>query len=151
MPKTNPQHLLKVCRQFGFRCFWCGRDIIPVSSLPPACIISQSACGVTYIDGSGEEKTVRKASIDHLIRKADGGTNDPENLVASCMPCNNHRHKEEDKATNKLPRKWRGRKTCPVCGADKPKDRMKCSECRKGDNGKNADLLRNRKQAELSC
>lgn len=33
--------------------------------------------------GSGENLT-----IDHIVPKADGGTNDPRNLQLLCAPCN---------------------------------------------------------------
>lgn len=28
-------------------------------------------------------------TLDHIVPKSRGGTNDPSNLVAACMPCNN--------------------------------------------------------------
>jgi hypothetical protein len=31
-------------------------------------------------------------TVDHLIRKADGGGNLPSNLVVACKKCNNERH-----------------------------------------------------------
>ena len=33
-------------------------------------------------------------SVDHLTPKADGGADDPANLVASCIPCNSRRSLE---------------------------------------------------------
>ncbi len=35
------------------------------------------------------------ATVEHLTRKADGGTNDPDNLVMACSRCNSTRGKTD--------------------------------------------------------
>ena len=40
----------------------------------------------------GEELTGRW-NVDHMKSLNDGGTNDMENLMASCFPCNNLKHR----------------------------------------------------------
>jgi len=37
----------------------------------------------------------RRATIEHLIKVADGGGNEPENLVLACFRCNGTRHDVE--------------------------------------------------------
>ncbi len=40
--------------------------------------------------------------VDHRVPLSRGGSNDPSNLVVSCMSCNRRKH-------NKLPHEWNGR------------------------------------------
>lgn len=42
---------------------------------------------ITFYDG----KRVKLASVDHVVRLADGGANDITNTVPSCWFCNNER------------------------------------------------------------
>lgn len=35
--------------------------------------------------------TIHNSTIDHLLARSRGGTNDPTNLVLACFPCNNGR------------------------------------------------------------
>lgn len=50
------------------RCVWCGRDIIRGNAQSP--------------------ERDRIATLDHVIARADGGTNSPQNLVTACARCN---------------------------------------------------------------
>ena len=34
----------------------------------------------------------RMATVEHLVRRADGGGNDPDNLACACQQCNSMRH-----------------------------------------------------------
>jgi 5-methylcytosine-specific restriction endonuclease McrA len=51
----------------------------------------------SYICGyCGAEAT----QVDHIIARANGGTDDPSNLVAACQPCNN---RKSDKHLQRVP------------------------------------------------
>lgn len=52
-------------------------------------------CGV-----SGEESV--KWCVDHVVPLSRGGSNEPENLVACCFPCNSSK-------SDRLVSEWRGR------------------------------------------
>lgn len=54
----------------GPRCHWCQRVTNP--NLP--------------------QISPLRSTVDHLIRRADGGSNDMENLVVACRQCNSSRH-----------------------------------------------------------
>lgn len=45
--------------------------------------------------GCGREAT----QVDHVVPKANGGTDDMDNLVAACQPCNN---KKSDKQLRRI-------------------------------------------------
>lgn len=42
--------------------------------------------GVCHYCGSGDA-----THVDHIVPKADGGTDDLGNLIAACLPCNLHK------------------------------------------------------------
>ena len=35
--------------------------------------------------------TLRATTTDHLVAKSNGGTDDDDNLVAACRPCNSRK------------------------------------------------------------
>lgn len=53
-----------------FRCVWCGRTCVRHSEL---------------------EDRGALLTLDHVIARADGGTNHPQNLVTACAKCNRMR------------------------------------------------------------
>ncbi len=59
----------------GWRCVWCGREL---------------RTGTLTIDGCAFP-VVADATLDHVIPRSEGGTNQPSNLVTSCMRCNRGR------------------------------------------------------------
>ena len=56
-------------------------------------------------------KTTPAREVDHIVPKAKGGTDDPDNLEAICIPC--HRAKTEREAAEA-----QGRRIKPRIGAD---------------------------------
>lgn len=65
-------------RKLYMRDFWVWRDArMRILDRDKCCVY----CGDTSL-------TLRTASIDHLIPKAKGGTNDDSNLALSCKKCN---------------------------------------------------------------
>lgn len=57
-------------KQFGDSCHWCGRKML----------------------FGGSSNCDRFATIEHLKRQCDGGTDAHENLRLACRKCNNTRH-----------------------------------------------------------
>lgn len=51
-------------------------------------------------------------SVDHVLPKIDGGTDDPTNLVACCTPCNSRRSLEHQRARRGRP-PYRARRATP--------------------------------------
>lgn len=43
----------------------------------------------------GKRGTRLAATIEHLVAKADGGTNRQDNLAAACRHCNQHRGRQK--------------------------------------------------------
>lgn len=58
-----------MARGQGMLCYYCGDDM----EINVSCMV------------------VKSATVEHLVRVADGGANNEENIVAACRECNNHR------------------------------------------------------------
>lgn len=58
--------------QAGKKCHWCG-------------------CATRLVNDNAWDK----ATVDHVIPRYKGGTNDPSNLVSACNRCNNRRNHED--------------------------------------------------------
>lgn len=61
---TKNDRYFAIMRKSGGRCWYCGARMYPWQEGWP------------------------KPSVDHFISMRDGGTNDAENLVPACVPCN---------------------------------------------------------------
>ena len=48
-------------------------------------------CGIPLEPGEWKAFNPRAASLDHIVPKAEGGTDVEENLVLACSRCNNHK------------------------------------------------------------
>jgi 5-methylcytosine-specific restriction endonuclease McrA len=64
------KRVLKLIERDGNKCFWCGKECDPYA----------------------KQSKAHRATVEHLIRLADGGTGRMENLVVACRRCNNTRH-----------------------------------------------------------
>lgn len=106
-----------LCVRQNWKCKYC-RRILTLEKLSPG----QHAHQPMLIDG------IQKfyATVDHLVRVADGGSDDIENLVASCEPCNRCRDAKTEKEKlgkfvkcrlcgNDFKRGRRRRRHCPAC------------------------------------
>lgn len=51
-------------------------------------------CSVQLILGEENYRSDKYATIEHLVRVADGGTDELSNLTWACPKCNNTRHTE---------------------------------------------------------
>lgn len=121
-------------RQGSF-CFWCGVRVIRESEVPQNNRIVKNHSTIVYLSGGGQMREEAFATIDHLIRVADGGDNRTENLVISCCECNRERETKtlcynRPFARRRVPcRRCGGRffhpdwGCCSICGA--PPDRPK--------------------------
>lgn len=99
----NRKRLLRVLRRDGYTCTWCGRPVLPAEELklltgalpghapPRQYTVPGSASAVVYL-----------ATLEHVVRKADGGTSELSNLRASCGTCNWNRHGEENREANRV-------------------------------------------------
>lgn len=74
------RHTLRwgIHRHQGGKCCYCGVKLI----MPP-----KKAMRFT----NGMQFNKRAATLEHLRRKADGGTNHPDNLALACRLCNSRR------------------------------------------------------------
>lgn len=67
-PKVSKREL--VIARDGLKCCWCGVKCEP----------------------TGNPNCNRFATLEHVVRRADGGSNDLSNLKIACRRCNNGRH-----------------------------------------------------------
>jgi hypothetical protein len=109
---VGPQIFTEVAVRQGMFCYWCGVRVVRESQIPPARRMKKSENRILYYLGE-ELREDALATIDHLVRVSDGGTNEPVNLVISCQECNFAR----EKVTVAYNRPFtRQRLPCPNCG-----------------------------------
>lgn len=119
---ANKRYLSKLLQFQGHRCYWCSRPIVR-----PRSIYSESYITADYrVIWFDEQLLVRSclmATIDHLKPLVVDGTNAPENLVASCQPCNGARTPGE--CAPPVPKS----EMCRRCGARMGFCGRICGEC----------------------
>lgn len=69
-------------RQSSF-CYWCGIKVVREQMIPVAKRIARKNNTLIYYNGD-ELCEDAVGTIDHLVRVADGGINQPVNPVISC-------------------------------------------------------------------
>ena len=86
MPSTGEQ--MKVMQRDGFRCRFCESRVIVKDAyrIFTRLLPLQARAGSTNEENHFGLSTLT-ASIDHLLPYSRGGTNDRENLVTACGPC----------------------------------------------------------------
>jgi 5-methylcytosine-specific restriction endonuclease McrA len=86
MPSAGEQ--MKVMLRDGFRCRFCESRVIikDAHRIFTQLLPKQARAGSTNEENHFGLATLT-ASIDHLVPYSRGGTNDPENLVTACGPC----------------------------------------------------------------
>ncbi len=72
----------------GTVCYWCGIRVVREAAVPAPNRIERNQTTIKYLDADGRIREDAYGTIDHLVRVADGGNNDPVNLVISCTGCN---------------------------------------------------------------
>ena len=68
--KRFGERINRLIARDGLRCHWCGR----------LCNKKLSPCADLY------------PTVEHVVRRADGGSSAMHNLVLACRQCNNERH-----------------------------------------------------------
>lgn len=100
------------------KCYWCSKDIVVSQAIIRAYPYRIKKEYIFWTDYQGEEHVALFATVDHIVPIRDGGTNDPENLVASCGPCNRDRTATQQQNLNckrcNKPRRG-GKRHCPAC------------------------------------
>jgi 5-methylcytosine-specific restriction endonuclease McrA len=71
--KVSVQRKLEVWERDGWRCRYCGCEVIRIE----------------HVDG--ERRPPDAATVDHVHPRRYGGSNRPENLVTACEVCNNRK------------------------------------------------------------
>lgn len=84
-----PTMALDIFRRDGFRCRYCGcRIVFPgAQSVISALLPDAVEWGLRDVELNAAFYTL-KGVLDHVVPHAHGGTSRPENIVASCQPCN---------------------------------------------------------------
>lgn len=104
------------------KCQWCGDPLVLARELPP------NACKclgyVSWTDAAGVRHRALYATVDHLKRITDGGTNDIYNLVPACHYCNCARGEQDVNSTL-----YTRRAHCN-CGRPKLRRDSRCQHCR---------------------
>ncbi len=100
--KNQKKFLVRLIQKHGSKCRFCGEHVVRVSSIPESNRVSVKDGLLTYIDNFYREKTKKIATVEHVVRLADGGTNSLKNLVVACVECNNRRNEEANEKNKEL-------------------------------------------------
>ena len=84
MNKRQPSTLDRLYIAQAGECCYCGKIMLPFG------VVSQRKFAGFY-GLSARQVRHRQATIEHLTRRADGGTNRRDNLAAACSLCNSKR------------------------------------------------------------
>src|SRR3990167_3352180 len=101
--------LFKIFVRYNKMCFYCEEPTwYPiVEDIRTAC----DRLGIVYRSpGYKKALRLRRATREHLERRADGGTHDPANIVLACDACNASRGRrtvEQHKAHIRSKQRWR--------------------------------------------
>lgn len=102
-------------------CFWCKETIVWLSRIPKQDrieIIAKRFLATVIIEG--QQQTLKIASIDHLNEIRNGGNEDINNIVPSCIPCNMYRDRDKRRII-----------FCQRCNSPKVGLKIYCKNCRK--------------------
>jgi len=87
--QPSPASARKIYRRDGFRCRYCGCRIV---SPQAQSVISKLLPGAVQWGPLDTQLNAAfytlKGVLDHVVPYAHGGTSEPDNVVASCQPCN---------------------------------------------------------------
>jgi hypothetical protein len=93
---VDPQLTRSKAEAQGWRCHWCDCEMIDSRDLPangsPAMERLARALGIVPFSSRWQGQVrYRVATGDHLLPTSQGGTENPENIVAACAFCNSWR------------------------------------------------------------
>ncbi len=78
-----------VFQRDGWRCRFCGvRVVVPAARKALARAVPDALCWQGPNEVLHAAFFYVSATLDHVVPHSRGGTNDPENLVTACWPCN---------------------------------------------------------------
>lgn len=73
----------------GWRCRFCGvRVVVPAARKVLSAAAPDALCWQEPTEGMHAAFLYASATLDHVVPHSYGGSNDPENLVTACWPCN---------------------------------------------------------------
>lgn len=70
----------RIYERDSWRCVWCAAEVFNT--------LDQLRRHVDALEGSTSKQPLRFASIDHVVPRSRGGTNEHHNLITCCMKCN---------------------------------------------------------------
>ncbi|MGI8468963.1 MAG: HNH endonuclease [Pyrinomonadaceae bacterium] len=98
--QISPTRYREAVFRQGSRCYWCWTEVVRVSEIEADDRIKDNFFTFVFYASKKRKKPViverGVATIDHLVRAADGGTNNLENLVVACVRCNQRRGREAE-------------------------------------------------------
>lgn len=95
------EHLDYLMTRDDGRCHWCNAAVIRMKTIPVSRRLSCVRGKLRYVTEAGTVASDLIATVDHLQRRADGGSSCSANLVLSCLPCNWARDREARGAKRK--------------------------------------------------
>lgn len=104
--------LRRLINSRGSLCEFCEQPVVMIASITETRRIKQEAFWLTYHVHRKKIERTRIATIEHLQRLCDGGTNDFSNMKVCCAECNNLRAIESHEVEHG-PKS----KNCRHCGA----------------------------------
>lgn len=118
MSKTNK--LLRLSEQQNHRCAYCGVVMLhPAFKGPKKPPRAQPPYPAVNWRSYTKHKKMRRATLDHIVPRCDGGTLANDNIVVACKLCNNYRgNQPADVAFSRIQRLV-NRKTHPHIVYDK--------------------------------
>ena len=102
----NTKLLRYLIRTRGAVCEFCGSPVICTSLVRRRNRIKLMAGHLTYWSVAGDIRTERIATVEHIQRKANGGSNGDSNVAVACYFCNQERNRRHNPK----------RRTCKHCG-----------------------------------
>ncbi len=73
----------------GWHCRFCGvRLVVPAARKALANAVAEALCWSGPAESLHAAFVYVSATLDHIVPHSRGGTNDPDNLAATCWPCN---------------------------------------------------------------
>jgi 5-methylcytosine-specific restriction endonuclease McrA len=100
--KNQKKFLIRLIQKHGSKCRFCGERVVRVSSIPESNRVSVKDGLLTYMDNFSRAKTKKIATVEHVVRLADGGTNSIKNLVVACVECNSRRNEEANEKNKEI-------------------------------------------------
>lgn len=114
--KISPELYSRVAARQGSYCFWCGIPVTREQQIPTANRLRRTNSTIVYLSREGCLREDAIGTIDHLVRVTDGGNNEPENLVISCLDCNLERERVTARYGRPFARRSFKRFVCRSCG-----------------------------------